>query len=67
MYQTLGIVVQLLGLVFLGVGFGVEVALRAHVGFILLTGGSILFAVGTKLRHERSPKRRRKVKPNAKV
>ena len=56
MNQTLAILIQLLGLILLGAGLAVEIVLKAHLGYILLTGGSIVFAVGTKLRHERRSK-----------
>ena len=45
-----GDIIQLLGLVVIGAGLGTELALRAHVGLILITVGSVCFAVGTKLK-----------------
>jgi len=45
-----GDIIQLAGLVVIGVGLGVELALRAHLGLILITVGSVCFAVGTKLK-----------------
>lgn len=45
-----GDLIQLTGLVVCGVGIGFELALRAAVWFIVITVGSILFAIGTKLK-----------------
>lgn len=45
-----GDIIQLIGLVFLGVGCGIELAFKAHAGLILITVGSVCFAVGTKLK-----------------
>ena len=45
-----GDIIQLIGLVVVGVGLGVEIALRAHFGLIVITVGSVCFAVGTKLK-----------------
>uniref|UniRef100_A0A6M3Y0S7 Uncharacterized protein n=1 Tax=viral metagenome TaxID=1070528 RepID=A0A6M3Y0S7_9ZZZZ len=45
-----GDIIQLIGLVVIGVGTGIELALRAHLGFIVITVGSVCFAVGTKLK-----------------
>ena len=45
-----GDIIQLIGLVVIGIGTGIELALRAHLGLILITAGSVCFAVGTKLK-----------------
>lgn len=42
--------VQLVGLVMVGAGVGVELALRADPGFWWVTIGSVVFAVGCKLK-----------------
>jgi len=46
---TGGGLVQLAGVLLLGVGCGIELAMKAHVGFVLITAGSVIFAIGTKL------------------
>lgn len=45
-----GDAIQLIGLVLLGVGIALEIVFRASVFFILITVGSIIFAIGTKLK-----------------
>lgn len=45
-----GDIIQLIGLVVIGLGTGIELALKADVGLILITIGSVCFAVGTKLK-----------------
>ena len=42
--------IQLLGLVFLGMGIGLEIVYQGTLFLILITFGSIVFAVGTKLK-----------------
>jgi len=56
MSPKIAALIQLTGVVLLGAGLAIEITLRAHIGYILLTGGSIVFAVGTKLKdsHARS-------------
>lgn len=51
----LGQYIQLLGLIFLGIGIGIELVLRAELGYILITVGAVVFAVGTKLKHGGKP------------
>lgn len=50
MRRRYGDIIQLTGLVVLGVGCGIELAYRAAVGCILITAGSVVFAIGTKLK-----------------
>jgi len=45
-----GEVVQLVGLVMLGAGIALEIAYQANVWLVLITVGSIVFAIGTKLK-----------------
>ena len=45
-----GDIIQIVGLVVVGAGCGIEIALGAHVGLILITAGSVAFAIGTKLK-----------------
>lgn len=45
--------IQLLGVILLGVGVGIELACHAAVGYAVITFGSAVFAFGTKLVHER--------------
>ena len=42
--------VQLIGLVFLGAGITLELEHRADIWLVLITVGSIIFAIGTKLK-----------------
>jgi len=42
--------VQLVGLVVTGVGIGLEVGRAADVGFLYISIGSIVFAIGCKLK-----------------
>lgn len=48
LWHVLGSVGQWLGCILLGVGIGVEIAARAEIGYIILTGGAIVFTVATK-------------------
>ena len=50
MRDTIAELVQLVGIVVLGTGIGIELAYRAGFGFLLITVGSVCFAVGTKLK-----------------
>jgi len=45
-----GDIIQLVGLVFVGAGCGIELAYRAAFGLLLITVGSIAFALGTKMK-----------------
>jgi len=42
--------VQLAGLVMLGAGIALEIKYQASVWLVLITVGSIVFAIGTKLK-----------------
>ena len=46
----IGELVQLVGLVFLGAGITLELEHQADVWLVLITVGSIVFAIGTKLK-----------------
>lgn len=50
-----GEVIQLAGLIFLVIGIGVEIYYEADIGFITVTIGSLLYAVGTKFKHRKEP------------
>lgn len=50
--MTVGMVIQLVGLILLGVGIGVEIITHADLWYIAITLGAAVFAVGTKLRHQ---------------
>lgn len=43
--------IQLIGIIFLGIGIGIEIVQRAELGYILITVGAAIFAVGTKIKH----------------
>lgn len=51
MTQLWGEIVQLAGLIFCMIGIAIEIYYKAHIGFISITVGSLLFAVGTKIKH----------------
>lgn len=53
-FGMVGLVGQWLGLVCLGIGIGIEVVMKAHIGFLAITIGSMLFAVGTKYRYHKN-------------
>lgn len=44
-------VIQLTGVIFLVIGLLVEVHFGADIGYVILTGGSLVFALGTKYKH----------------
>jgi len=46
-----GSIVQLIGLVLTGTGIGIELALKADFGYVIITLGCIAFAIGTKIKH----------------
>jgi len=48
--DRIGIVGQWLSGVLVGIGVGIEIAMQADVGYILITLGSLLYAAFTKLR-----------------
>ncbi len=43
---TVAAIVELLGIAVVSVGIGVELFLRAELGFVLITGGSLGVAAG---------------------
>jgi len=45
-----GDIIQLLGLVVIGAGVGIELAYKADIGLITITVGSVAFAIGTKMK-----------------
>jgi len=45
-----GDIIQLLGTVVIGIGVGIELAYKANVGLIIITIGSVAFAIGTKVK-----------------
>lgn len=51
MTKLWGEIIQLAGLIFCVIGIGIEIYYEAHIGFISITVGSLLFAVGTKVKH----------------
>jgi hypothetical protein len=46
-----GEVIQLSGLICLVIGIGIEIYYKAEIGYIVLTSGSLIYAVGTKFKH----------------
>lgn len=63
---TTGSIGQWVGLFFLAAGLGIEIAFKADIGYICLTGGSLIFSVATKFKYHKSkgfkwPKLRRRL------
>lgn len=50
MAKVTGEWIQLVGLAVVGVGCGIELAVKASIGLVIITMGSIAFAIGTKLK-----------------
>jgi len=48
--DTIGIIGQYGSMLILIVGIAIEVLARAHVGFVLITIGGLLWGVSTKIR-----------------
>lgn len=48
-----GIVGQWLACFLVGVGIGIELVCRAHVGFVFITLGSLVLALATKVKYHR--------------
>jgi len=48
--EKLGIVMQTISGIIVGIGIGIEVAMGAELGYILISCGSLLYAMATKLR-----------------
>ena len=48
--EKLGIVMQTVSGIVVGIGIGIEIAMGAELGFILISCGSMLYALATKLR-----------------
>lgn len=55
----LGRYLQYLSVFVIVCGITLEATLEAHVGFVMITTGSLLFAVGTKVAYHVKEKRRR--------
>ncbi len=51
MTKLWGEIIQLSGLIFLIIGVTIELIYKADIGYITITVGSLLFAVGTKYKH----------------
>jgi len=60
MQAITGSIGQWLGIVFLGVGIGVEISLHADYGYLLITIGSAVFAIATKYKYYNKQHRKRK-------
>ncbi len=48
--ETIGIIGQYGSMSLLVVGLAIEIVMEAHVGFIFLTAGSLLWGLSTKVR-----------------
>lgn len=46
--QTSGMMGQWIGVIAIIMGIGLEIKYKAHIGFILVTAGSLVFAIATK-------------------
>jgi len=51
MNRLWGEIIQLSGLIFLMIGIAIELYYKADIGYIAITVGSLLFALGTKYKH----------------
>ena len=40
------VVTEILGIMVVALGVGIEIAYRAHIGYILITGGAVITAAG---------------------
>ena len=55
-----GEIIQLSGMIFLVIGIIIEIIYKADIGFITITVGSLLYAVGTKIKHREQKSNGRK-------
>lgn len=46
MSRLLAVALELVGIATVGGGIGIELSMKADVGFVLITGGSCLIAIG---------------------
>lgn len=46
-----GITIQTIGLILLGAGICIEIIAGAEIGYIAITLGASMFAVGVKIKH----------------
>jgi len=49
-WDKIGIVVQSIAGIIVGIGIGIEMSMGADIGYIAISLGSLLYAIGTKLR-----------------
>ena len=49
-WDKIGIVVQSIAGIIVGIGIGIEMSMGADIGYIAISLGSRLYAIGTKLR-----------------
>lgn len=43
------VIIELIGIIVVSVGIGIELAMRADFGFLIITGGGLLVAAGGAL------------------
>ena len=48
--KRIGQAIQLIGLVICSMGIGFELGIGGDIFYLLISGGAVIFAVGTKLR-----------------
>ena len=48
-----GDIIQLAGMMMVTIGIGIEFLYQANIGFLLITIGSLAFAIGTKIKHRK--------------
>ena len=51
--ESWGEIIQLTGCISVLLGIVVEFIFYANIGFVLISVGSLVFAIGTKLKHRR--------------
>lgn len=47
------LITQIVGIIVISIGIIIELVTRASMGYVLITGGSLAFAIGTKFKHRR--------------
>ncbi len=50
-----GEIIQLAGLIFLVIGVCIEMYYKADFGYVILSLGSLVYAIGTKFKHRKEP------------
>ena len=54
--KLMGDSIQITGIIAVIIGIAYEIIVKAPFGFLIITVGSLAFAIGTKIKHRRSKK-----------